>query len=81
MRNLKSLPVILSASRRFSWRCPVVESSLGNDDVRERDSCIVASYTDSLVDWASAWESDNLNRCEWDLNAALRQGKSSERGR
>jgi hypothetical protein len=49
--------------------------------VRERDSCIVASYTDSLVDWASAWESDNLNRCEWDLNAALRQGKSSERGR
>jgi hypothetical protein len=69
MRNFHSLPVIFSAARRSRFRCPVMLSSLGNDEVSASDSCIVDSYIDSLVDWAIACASESLNKCEWDLKA------------
>ena len=71
MRSLNNRPVILSAPFRLSCRCPVILSSLGKEDVRASDSCMVDSKIDSFVDWAIACAKDSLNRCEWDLKALV----------
>jgi len=44
-------------------------SSLGNEDVRDKDSCMFASKIDSLVLWAIACARDILNKWERDLKA------------
>lgn len=48
-----------------------MDSSLGNEAVSDRVSCMTDSYMLSLVDCAMAWARESLNRCERDLNVNM----------
>lgn len=71
IRNLNNLPVILSASLLVNCRCPVMDSSLGNEAVSESVSCMTDSYMLSFVDCAMACARESLKRCERDLNVNM----------
>lgn len=48
--SLNSRPVIFNASRLLKCSSPVVASSLGNDAVEDKESCMTTSYILSFVD-------------------------------